>query len=160
MTLQHTPQVFMAAYRETNPILRIGDLYALNDEQLQNDTKSRLAILDDIYDTTMYDGSIPIGVIMYGKPWTNPNEWTLKDWGCYTTDIIMNYTEYSRKNIAAHRIQSQWRLYRQRKAVKKIELAFLAWKHKKNFSWNPHTFEGLVYLLIDFLRIQRIPDCE
>lgn len=152
---QHSPKTFMAAYREENPSLCIGDIYALNNDQWQEDTTSRLAILDKIYDETMFDGSIPIGVIMYGKPWNDPEQWTLKDWGCYNTDIIMNYTQYSRKNIAAHRIQAQWRLYRRRKAVKTIEKMFLAWKHKKTHAWNPYTFEGLANLVLEFVRLEK-----
>jgi hypothetical protein len=155
-TTSYAPKVWNAPYWDENPELIVGNIYAYTNDQYQTNNESRFMILTEIdYSIIMDDGSVPIVGISWGKPWTDPDQWTLKEWGMYNSDLILDYTKYCRENVAAHRIQSQWRLYRQRKAVKKIENAFLTWKHRKNNDWNPRTFMGVINMMLDYLRLTK-----
>lgn len=76
----------------------------------------------------------------------------LKEYGCYTEFITLDYTKHMRRKMACIVIQRTWRKHRQRKAIAVIENAFLNWKTKKNERWNPHTFVGMVDLMLIYIR--------
>jgi hypothetical protein len=71
------------------------------------------------------------------------------EYGVNIEDVVMNYTQYLEKHIAARRIQRVWKRY---KASQVIKSAWRRWLTKKNELWNPRCFIGLAFLALEAVR--------
>lgn len=68
------------------------------------------------------------------------------EYGVMLEDVVLNYTQYLERHVAARRIQRVWKRYR---ASNVIRCAWKRWQMKKKELWNPRCFIGLAYLAIE-----------
>lgn len=143
--------VFTCQYREhfTNHIDK-ERIYVVAVSQLPDELQGHLMMNIVVIDDHLDDGTSLMWA--YGR---DANNRSYDYWGIYSDNILMDFTEYSRRNIAAYKIQSQWALYRQRKAVKCIERSYLSWKERRNNDWNPNTFMGIIDMYLNFIRLNK-----
>jgi hypothetical protein len=74
------------------------------------------------------------------------------EYGVMLEDVVMNYTQYLEKHVAALRIQRTWRRVR---ATGIIKNAWKRWLVKKNELWNPRCFVGVACLAIEACKAMR-----
>ena len=135
-------RIYMIAIEQVN-----DQIYWIGDREIDGNeiTPSYMCLIVD--DNNDEHGNI----VIYGRD----SRAYFGEWGTQKQYITFDYTNYIKRKIAACRIQATWRKYRRIAAAKVIQICFRQWKFNMEYRWNPHTFFGIVNMLLDYNRTLR-----
>lgn len=147
--------IVKAVPRELHPVPKVGHIYltAFIDEDVG-------AMVGDevlgLFSFIFAEQRVKLGDAEYVIPYMTGLDETLhlQNMICRPAHIVYDYTAMMEREMSARKIQTQWLLYRKRKAAKVIKTAFLEWKDRKATVWNPNTFIGIVDMMVNFIRLK------